>query len=108
MTWTIVERRGDIPPAKRGDAWKEVVTFEVMEAGSNHPVATLFACEKGWDEGVQRERAALVAAAPDLYAALEGALDWIDNWSPEFTQDPEWPEAHANMRAALAKARGEA
>lgn len=49
----------------------------------------------------------LIAAAPDLYKALEDVMDWITNWSPPFTDDDEWPDTKARVDAALAKARGE-
>jgi hypothetical protein len=48
--------------------------------------------------------ARLIAAAPDLLAALRQVMGWIDNWSPNFVGDDEWPEAQAGIRAAIAKA----
>ena len=55
--------------------------------------------------GNERENAHLIAAAPDLYEALQDLLDWN---SPN-TSDKH--DAHIvaieNARAALAKARGE-
>lgn len=49
----------------------------------------------------------LIAAAPDLYAALDEVMGWISNWSPNFTDDPEWQETQARADAARKKARGE-
>jgi hypothetical protein len=48
---------------------------------------------------------ALIAAAPDLLAALTEVQSWIDNWSPDFVGDDEWPDTAEKMRAALAKAQ---
>jgi hypothetical protein len=50
--------------------------------------------------------ARLIAAAPDLLAALEEVSQWIEGWSPNFTQDDEWPATNARIRAAIAKAEG--
>lgn len=49
----------------------------------------------------------LLAAAPNLYKALEDVMDWITNWSPPFTDDDEWPATKARADAALAEARRE-
>jgi hypothetical protein len=48
--------------------------------------------------------ARLIAAAPDLLAALTEVLEWIRNWSPEFAQDDEWPATATKASAAIAKA----
>lgn len=52
--------------------------------------------------------ARLIAAAPDLLAALLLLKSWVDNWSPDFTNDPEWPGDAEKIRAAIAKAEGRA
>lgn len=44
----------------------------------------------------------------ELVEALRQCLGWIDSWSPEFTQDDEWPEARHYMNAALASAERKA
>ena len=49
-----------------------------------------------------RSRDAERAKVKALREALERCLGWIDSWSPEFTQDDEWPEARHSMNAALA------
>lgn len=48
----------------------------------------------------------LIAAAPDLLAALKEVMGWINNWEPEFLQDDDWPAAAERARAAIAKATG--
>lgn len=50
----------------------------------------------------------LIAAAPDLLDVLIELKEWIDCLDPPFTQDLEWPETEEKLKAALAKARGEA
>lgn len=47
----------------------------------------------------------LIAAAPDLYEALEDLWTWVHNWGPEFMDDDEFDRS--TYEAALAKARGE-
>jgi hypothetical protein len=42
-------------------------------------------------------------AAPDALDALKKVMSWIDNWSPEFTNDPEWPADRDAARAAIAQ-----
>lgn len=64
-------------------------------------------CEvTGPGDDVAIANARLIAAAPELYEALAVAMIWIDNWSPDFTDDPEWPVDRDKIRAALAKAQG--
>lgn len=50
------------------------------------------------------EEARLIAAAPDLLAALEGVLDRVDGWLPK----PPEGVVFDGARAAIAKAKGEA
>ncbi len=40
----------------------------------------------------------------ELVAALKLVMTWIDNWSPDFIADEEWPEDEARISAALTKA----
>lgn len=39
----------------------------------------------------------------ELLAALELCLSWIDNWSPSFTDDPEWEQDRESIDAAINK-----
>jgi hypothetical protein len=50
-----------------------------------------------------RINACLIAAAPDLLAAAEAALAWIDN----NTTRAEYDHTGEPLRAAIAKAKGE-
>ena len=36
-----------------------------------------------------------------LRGALKEVMSWIDNWSPSFIGDEEWPETGKRARAAL-------
>ena len=54
----------------------------------------------------QAANARLIAAAPDWLAALQKVMTWIDNWSPDFTQDNEWRDDEPVIRAAIARATG--
>jgi hypothetical protein len=40
----------------------------------------------------------------ELLEALKQTMTWIDNWSPEFTYDPDWSIDEDKARAAIAKA----
>ena len=51
------------------------------------------------------EKARLYAAADEMYAALKDVMEWIENWSPEFVEDCEWPQSKKRAMRALAKAK---
>ncbi len=36
-----------------------------------------------------------------LHDALCEVMDWIDNWGPSFTEDPEWSETEKKALNAL-------
>lgn len=62
------------------------------------------------DRSPQQEASAhLIAAAPDLYTALDRLLKYMgdDKEQPDPFAPPEWNDLTAQARAALAKARGE-
>jgi hypothetical protein len=40
----------------------------------------------------------------ELLEALKQTMSWIDNWSPEFTYDPDWSNHEDKAKAAIAKA----
>lgn len=43
-------------------------------------------------------------AINDLVAALKSVMTWVDNWEPEFTNDPEWKYDESKISEALEKA----
>jgi len=43
-------------------------------------------------------------ANQELLAALRQVMLWIENWSPEFTYDPDWSIDEDKAQAAIAKA----
>jgi len=43
---------------------------------------------------------------PDLLKEFKNVMSWIDNWSPEFSCDPDWPDDRDKAHAAIA-AQGE-
>lgn len=53
-------------------------------------------------------RAAPSPAATEVVEALKEVMEWIDNWSPPFTDDDEWPATQAKVFAALRSAGEEA
>ena len=73
---------------KRRRAWEEDI------ANAKHLAACWNACE-----GINPE------AVPDILAALDAALDEVDQTHAEGYPEPEWADA---ARAAMAKARPEA
>ncbi|MFY8182601.1 MAG: hypothetical protein ACOVKL_00130 [Polynucleobacter sp.] len=40
----------------------------------------------------------------ELIEALKQTMSWIDNWSPEFTYDPDWSNHEDKAKAAIANA----
>lgn len=41
-----------------------------------------------------------------LEEALIDVMTWIENWSPDFVYDAEWPDTHALVQTALAPQYG--
>ena len=60
--------------------------------------------EGNTDKG--KANARLIAAAPEVWEALEDVMAWIDNWEPDMTGDDEWSASEERVRAAIAKATG--
>ena len=58
-----------------------------------------------FDAGYQLRRLHEVNA--ELVEALKQVMLWIENWSPEFSYDPDWPFDRDAAKAALAKAQGD-
>ncbi len=61
---------------------------------------------KAWFKTLNHPDAHLIAAAPELLAALKDVMGWIKNWDPDLIHDPEWPATDAAAEAAIAKAEG--
>jgi len=55
---------------------------------------------------ISLDDASLIAAAPDLLAALERALSWLTSYPAEAAMGPDGPYSQAVK--AIAKAKGEA
>jgi len=36
-----------------------------------------------------------------LHDALTEVMDWIENWSPNFTEDDDWPDTEQKVTDAL-------
>ncbi len=79
---------------------------EIYVEGSGHDLAIIYCDESVMSWAKDRANARLIAAAPDLYAALAGLLAMID--SVTLRQERELREEFVPKAvAALAKARGE-
>ena len=82
--------------------------FQIMPGEGGEGVARVYA---NWDSGYESNKdsnANLVAAAPDLYAALIRLSNHIH--APRYYDDSIWDgydEVDAEVTAALKKARGE-
>lgn len=76
------------------EAWREL---------SDH--VRVGACKAIWPDRYVDERIRDVAAAlkraERLADALREVMLWIENWSPPFTEDDEWPDTEAKAQAAL-------
>lgn len=90
-------------------------TVAVVAPTSAHRVVAVIPVE-GWpaDEGILRERARLIAAAPELLEALEKILPFYKSFVDECGHDPsvgiDCTEDFNNIEdaeAAITKARGE-
>lgn len=42
----------------------------------------------------------------ELLSALKRVMLWIDSWSPEFSNDEDWPIDRDSAKSAIAKATG--
>lgn len=80
--------------------------YLAQREGREEPGETVFKVGVGTIDWSRPENKTLVAAAPDLYAALEllATQGWVND---EWAKDGSVP-AQAIAEAALAKARGEA
>ena len=62
---------------------------------------------KPWGYGeTTSANAHLICAAPDLLAALEGLMLWLENCDVSFMNDDNYMADHDNARAAITKALG--
>lgn len=48
------------------------------------------------------ERDAARRELSKVYEALHELFVWVQNWPPDFTDDDDWPDTEAKVRAALA------
>ena len=88
--------------------WRTGEHFRTMDikAGHNALVARV-EIESAGDKGFAN--AALIAAAPDLLAACEWALDLLNQYAPEIGPQSHIPGTQATkdqLRAAIRKAEG--
>lgn len=60
-----------------------------------------------WDGVEDKANARLIAAAPDLYEAVQGLMLWLMDDAIEAEKNGRKIGAYESARAALAKARGE-
>jgi len=84
-----------------------ITRVEVWPEGWNAPFCV---ADCGRNTGPEEERcanAALISAAPDLLAACEVAFDLTDKWK-RTEHGADFFEVDRVLRAAIAKARGEA
>jgi hypothetical protein len=93
--WTLVDVTGD----------EIAITTEARMADDIIPIVEVLI---DWNEPLESEQQAnalLIAAAPELYEALERALNWLSSYPGQGTMGIDGPYEQA--RSALAKARGE-
>lgn len=56
-----------------------------------------------WDAIAERDTARRELSK--VYEALHELFVWVQNWPPDFTDDDDWPDTEAKVRAALDRAR---
>jgi hypothetical protein len=83
------------------DEWGEVNVFDRVLVAAHRHVSV-----EGRTDVEANANARLIAAAPDLYAALEGALVLAEKWA-DYAEGGPKTRAIIRARAALARARGE-
>lgn len=82
--------------------------WAVTETTSGRRCAVAFMSDDGITDDEMEANARLIAAAPDLLAALEELVDWQNGpplLGPKW--EPGWNNAMSMVRAAIAKALGE-
>ena len=79
--------------SSKGDIFAAVDTIEALRAERDQMLIDL--------EEYRRDVAKLTEERDRLKAALGGVMEWIDNWSPPFTQDREWAKTELKARKAL-------
>lgn len=77
-----------------------------VRSADNPGIASVPMVQPGGD-GVGRLNARLIAAAPELLAALEGLMEWEDEIAANLGLHTNPVPLMAKARAALTKARGE-
>ena len=82
--------------------------FAVDETLGDYRVAMIECDDNTVDEQTVMANARLIAAAPDLLAALRRAEDLLTDLRADDLDDAEDVETMAAIRAAIAKAKGEA
>ena len=97
--WT----KGPWPIKPTGDFKRIVIGDGLVDGPGGYEVAEVYSDDCDRDEAMAN--AHLIAAAPDLYAALEWAAQNAEE--SEAGRDSEWYANLERCNAALAKARGE-
>jgi hypothetical protein len=85
---------------------ENVPMMNIMHKAQEHSVPAPGREHHKWFRLVDHHDAHLIAAAPDLYEALDDLAIWWENWMPDNADGGH--DALFKARAALAKARGEA
>jgi hypothetical protein len=90
----------EAPPNEYGDVVAYVITGEKY-------FADVHVLTSDPDTSRAEADARLIAAAPELLAAVLELREWINNWEPDFASDDEWPDTEHRVRAVIAKATGD-
>lgn len=95
----------ELTTVEPGAEWHVSAPDMRCRAGSWTSLAVVYGQEDEWEEDMREEGRAnsrLVAAAPDLLAALQGFLDYHSGHAP----DPEITARVVDAEKAIAKATG--
>jgi hypothetical protein len=94
---------GPWPVDQSGDGKRYIIGKGLVEGPNGYEVAEVYADDAPYAE--TRANARLIAAAPDLYEALEAILQTVD---AQYASGIRWDPAQRDAaRKALAKANGE-
>jgi predicted nuclease with TOPRIM domain len=106
-----------VQPSQLQDAWKQLLEQKDADLvrlqeelrrlhEENESLLTANRDSTNHFDALMADHKKLHEVNQELIEALKQTMSWIDNWSPEFTYDPDWSNHEDKAKAAIAKAEG--